>query len=156
MNPVTRAVAAVLRRVPTTVIAVVAIATYAVAVWYGIGGRAFDTWDFRDFDVYRAGAAAVLNNHPLYSAHPVGSDLLFTYPPFAALVFVPFELGVVRIVEAGITVVSLGAVIVLAYECLRGAGRPSHWRTGWAALLLAGSSCAPSRSTRRCISASSI
>jgi alpha-1,2-mannosyltransferase len=42
-----------------------------------------------DLAVYRSAGAAVLHGQPLYSAHPAGSRLPFTYPPFAGLLFVP-------------------------------------------------------------------
>jgi alpha-1,2-mannosyltransferase len=124
---------------PTWVLAVVALVVFAAGARWGIHIANFrHRWDFLDFNVYRAGAEAVLNRTPLYSAHPPGSDLLFTYPPFAALVFVPLELSAVTVARAAVTVVSLGSAFVLAYACLRGAGRRPGWRTGWWALALAG------------------
>ena len=52
----------------------------------GLLGAAATTWrDFVDLDVYRFGGRVVLDGLPLYGvAHP-DSGLLFTYPPFAAL-----------------------------------------------------------------------
>jgi len=124
-------------RVPTALVALGALALLAAAVWYGVGGRAFRTWDFRDLDVYRAGAEALLRRTPLYSAHPPHSDLLFTYPPFAALVFVPLELGPVELARLAVTACSLAAAVVIAHASLRGAGRPAGWRTGWWSVALA-------------------
>lgn len=138
VGPAAAAAARSTGRVRTWIVAVVAVAVYAGAVWFGVGGRDFRTWDFRDFDVYRAGAEAVLRGAPVYSAHAPGSDLLFTYPPFAALVFVPLELGVAGVARLLLTVISLGAAVVIAYATLRGVGRPAGWRTGWWALALAG------------------
>ncbi len=124
-------------RVPTALVALGALVLFAAATWYGVGGRAFRTWDFRDLDVYRAGAEALLRRAPLYSAHPPHSDLLFTYPPFAALVFVPLELGPVELARLAVTACSLAAAVVIAHAGLRGAGRPTGWRTGWWSVALA-------------------
>lgn len=124
-------------RVPTALVALGALVLLAAATWYGVGGRAFRTWDFRDLDVYRAGAEALLRRAPLYSAHPPHSDLLFTYPPFAALVFVPLELGPVELARLAVTACSLAAAVVIAHASLRGAGRPAGWRTGWWSVALA-------------------
>lgn len=44
-----------------------------------------------DLDVYRAGARALLHGMPLYR-RPVAGGLDFTYPPLAAIVFVPLAL----------------------------------------------------------------
>lgn len=124
---------------PTLVLAVVALVLFGAGARYGLQiSRSGARWSFLDFDVYRTGAEAVLNGSPLYSAHAPGSDLLFTYPPFAALVFVPMELSAVTVARAAITLVSLGSVLALSYASLRGAGRRAGWRTGWWALALAG------------------
>lgn len=124
---------------PTWVLAVVSVVLFGAGARYGLRVGGFrERWSFLDLDVYRAGAEAVLNGTPLYSAHTAGSDLLFTYPPFAALVFLPVELSWVTVARAAITLISLGSVLALAYTGLRGAGRRPGWRTGWWALALAG------------------
>src|ERR1700730_12799989 len=44
-----------------------------------------------DLQVYRAAAAACVQGRDVYAAHPHGSSLLFTYPPFAAIVLAPLS-----------------------------------------------------------------
>ncbi|MFC9993858.1 glycosyltransferase 87 family protein [Nocardia sp. NPDC127526] len=50
--------------------------------YYGLFSNHVDSW------VYRAGGAAVLAGDGLYGG-PVFFEMMFTYPPFAAVVFVP-------------------------------------------------------------------
>jgi alpha-1,2-mannosyltransferase len=51
-----------------------------------VGAVATRWWTFLDLTVYRFGGRTVLDGLPLYSAGEPQSGLLFTYPPFAALV----------------------------------------------------------------------
>lgn len=77
-----------------------------------------DQYSMIDLRVYRAGGAALLHGTPLYSAHPDGSLLPFTYPPFAGLVCVPLAaLGwtAARIV---LTAASLAALVVAVRVCV--------------------------------------
>ncbi|HVQ92090.1 MAG TPA: glycosyltransferase 87 family protein [Mycobacteriales bacterium] len=78
-----------------------------------------DRFNMIDLQVYRAGGAAVLHGQPLYSAHPAGSQLPFTYPPFAALLFAPFAAvawPVAQIAVALAWLACLGAVLVMCLE----------------------------------------
>lgn len=65
-----------------------------------------------DFDVYREGAKAFLAGDNLYTrGYSVGGvSLPFTYPPFAALVFVPFTL---LSVNFGATILCLTSALAL-------------------------------------------
>ena len=77
-----------------------------------------DRYSMIDLRVYRAGGAALRHGTPLYSAHPDGSLLPFTYPPFAGLVCVPpATLGwtAARIV---LTAASLAALVVAVRLCV--------------------------------------
>lgn len=69
-----------------------------------------------DLDVYVAGGRAVLDREDLYavSVH----DLPFTYPPFAAVVFVPLALLPDVLARAVLTLVSLAALATVV-EVLR-------------------------------------
>ena len=60
----------------------------AVFLWLRWGGIREGIWI--DLDVYIRGAAAVLRHEPLYGVSVQSQR--FTYPPFAALIFVPLEL----------------------------------------------------------------
>jgi alpha-1,2-mannosyltransferase len=48
-------------------------------------------FDLVDLAVYRAGASAFLHGRDVYSARPKVLPLPFTYPPFAAMAFVPLS-----------------------------------------------------------------
>ena len=72
---------------------------------------------FLDLQVYRIGGQAVLHGTPLYSLRVFG--LLFTYPPFAAVLFailapLPFTLAAVAVTAA-----SMIALPVIFYLALR-------------------------------------
>ena len=62
-----------------------------------------------DLNVYRAGADAVRQGEALYAMRMPTNGLPFTYPLFAALLFVPFSL-----VPFGVAKVALSAVSLLA------------------------------------------
>jgi len=74
----------VARRRPSLTYVLVA-SVVAVLLWLRWGGIRKGIWD--DLEVYSRGAAAVNHHDPLYSVSVHG--LFFTYPPFAAVVFVP-------------------------------------------------------------------
>ena len=63
-----------------------------------------------DFAVYRLGGHAVWTGTTLYEMRTPVSDLLFTYPPVAAVAFTPFAvlpLGLAEVVWSGLTVLAL-------------------------------------------------
>ena len=113
------------RPIPTWVIVPAGIAALGVIVWhitafpytnpfYGLFENATDV------RVYRAGADAVLDSRPLYEA-PVLWRLHFTYPPFAAIAFVPLAVlstGVAHIVWWAVCFVALVAVATLKTRSL--------------------------------------
>lgn len=106
-----------------------------------------------DFSVYRMGAMTIFNNEgvdkPLYVIDllRLGPDfsLPFTYPPFAAILFVPIAfipkwLGVVLMMLLAYGVALWLAIIIYNYAQQRGRKLPfqdSLGRTGTIALLLA-------------------
>jgi alpha-1,2-mannosyltransferase len=97
-------------------LAYVILASVAGAlVWLRWGGVRKGIWV--DLDVYIRGAAAVIRNEPLYSVSVHG--LPFTYPPFAAVLYVPLEL--LGAVGAGwvLTVASVGCYVVVIVVCAR-------------------------------------
>jgi alpha-1,2-mannosyltransferase len=84
-------------------------------------------FDLVDLEVYRSGATAFLHGRDIYSAHPRVIPLPFTYPPFAAIVFVP--LGVLPDVAARVAMSFLsGAALVFAALAALRLGAP-----GWPA-----------------------
>ena len=95
---------------------VIVASMVAVLLWLRWGGIPKGIWI--DLDVYIRGAAAVIGHEPLYGVSVQGQQ--FTYPPFAALIFVPLEL--LGNVEARwvLTVVSIACYVVVVVVCARG------------------------------------
>lgn len=111
----------------------------ALLAWWCVSLRASGT--FQDLAVYRTGAQAIASGLSPYAARAHGhGDLVFTYPPFAGVVFVPLTW-----IPAGIasTVLVLGSALSYALV-VAAAGR----RLGWspraiAAALVLGLAAAP-------------
>jgi alpha-1,2-mannosyltransferase len=81
------------------------------------------TWHFADLDVFRTGGRAVSDGVGLYGN--TSGSLAFTYPPFAALVFVPLaELDAVP-AQWVVTTLSLAAYAVIAWISVSRAGAAS-------------------------------
>jgi alpha-1,2-mannosyltransferase len=95
------------------------------------------TWNLVDLDVFVRGGEAVLHGGDPYGGP--ADALEFTYPPFAAVVFVPLALlgGTAAWVMSAL---SLGSLVVVAWISLREARpAPEHGRTtslGWLAALV--------------------
>ncbi|MFD4432883.1 glycosyltransferase 87 family protein [Nocardia sp. NPDC058497] len=68
-----------------------------------------------DLVVYREGAQAVVDAHPLYSGLPNN----FTYPPFAALVFLPLTFVTEAIARHTWLALSCVALVLTVWRCLR-------------------------------------
>ena len=102
---------------------------------------AFMVWwlhwfDLVDLEVYRAGASAFVHGHDVYLSHPRGSPLPFTYPPFAALVFVPLAVIPDLAAKIGLSVLSAGGLLLAAAGLLRLAGPRWPVRKVWTVALL--------------------
>ena len=70
-----------------------------------------------DLDVYVRGAAAVMRHESLYTVSMHG--LPFTYPPFAAVLFVPLELLGSVSARWTLTVVSIACYVLVLVVCAR-------------------------------------
>jgi alpha-1,2-mannosyltransferase len=82
----TLAVPAWLRRAtPWVIVAVIAWFVVCSLIW-PVG-----MWFQVDLEVYRAGGLTVLDGRSLYD-HPLVASLMFTYTPFAAIIFAPLAL----------------------------------------------------------------
>lgn len=85
-----------------------------------------------DSAVYQAGALAIVHGEPLYgSLHipPPWVDLPFTYPPIAAILFLPlapFPAHVVWGLMAGICALALGVTVRVSMRSLV-ANEPAEW-----------------------------
>lgn len=78
-----------------------------------------------DIDVYRMGARAWLDGHPLYTDgalfHTAGGlDLPFTYPPLAAITFSPFAWLPLPAAGAALTATTLALLVVAMTIVLNG------------------------------------
>lgn len=95
-----------------TVSRVWVVCTIAVAVGTGFALA----WDPLDLDVYRFGGRSILGGAPLYAGTDPATGYPFTYPPMAALLFVPVALlpdSVATAVWVGASVVALAVVLVV-------------------------------------------
>jgi alpha-1,2-mannosyltransferase len=70
-----------------------------------------------DLDVYIRGAEAVMRHEPLYAVAVQGQP--FTYPPFAALLFVPLELMGNVGARWLLTVASMACYVIVVMVCSR-------------------------------------
>lgn len=73
--------------------------------------RSTTLWTFIDLSVYRSGAEQLLHDHSIYDG-PVGR-IGFTYPPFAALTFIPFQIIGEHPADVVMTLLSLVAYAVV-------------------------------------------
>ncbi|MGI5352367.1 glycosyltransferase 87 family protein [Streptomyces sp. CA-250714] len=90
-----------------------------------------------DLMVYRAEGWTVRNGYDLYSMRATYADLPATYPPFAALLFLPLTLLDVADMRGVATFGNLALLVVLVHLSLRLVGRPLHVPRGAAALGIA-------------------
>lgn len=92
-----------------------------------------------DLDVYRLGSAALLHGDALYGTLPPTGDgqlLLFTYPPFAAVLLAPLAVLPYWAACLVVTVGTLGLLALVLVTVLRALGARADWRRV-AVLLLA-------------------
>lgn len=98
------------------------------------------TWNLVDLGVYRAGGRAVLDGTDVYAAaSPTHPELVFTYPPFAALLSAPLALAGETGAGWMMTVLSLASyavVVVVAVKASAGErARSPRQLWAWSALL---------------------
>ncbi|WP_431981609.1 glycosyltransferase 87 family protein [Streptomyces qinglanensis] len=122
-----------LLRRPTTPALALSLLSFA-AFW--AAQRATDP-SMIDLLVYRAEGRAVRDGHDLYAMRATYADLPATYPPFAALLFLPLTVPDVPALRAAATVTGLGLLVALAHLSLRLLGRPLHVPRSAAALAVA-------------------
>lgn len=94
-----------------------------------------------DTDVYRIGAQRLLDGQELYSGSFHISDdifLPFTYPPFAALSFIPLTIFTAHGASLAFGIVSIVALAAIVWILLRQVGRISVPNARWVAVGLVG------------------
>ncbi|WP_371479506.1 glycosyltransferase 87 family protein [Kitasatospora sp. NBC_00315] len=100
--------------------------------------RHFQQVSMVDMLVYRAEGAAVVTGGDLYAMRLPGWDLPATYPPFAAMLFVPstwFEISTLRML---VMLVNIALLALLAHLSFRLAGWPERRLRPAAVLLVTG------------------
>lgn len=93
-------------------------------------------WRAIDLQVYQAGARAFLRGADIYTAHPAHSHLPFTYPPFAAVFFVPVALLGLVVARVMVTTLSVAALVLALALSVRSARPQWSARGCWTAALL--------------------
>jgi alpha-1,2-mannosyltransferase len=68
-----------------------------------------------DLEVYRLGGSALAAGHDIYQIREARTGLVFTYPSFAALVFVPFALLPTFVARLAILLISLAALWLICH-----------------------------------------
>jgi len=94
---------------------VIVASVITVLLWLRWGGIRKGIWI--DLDVYIRGASAVMHHEPLYGVSVQGQP--FTYPPFAALIFVPLELLGNVGARGVLTAASTGCYFLVVVVCAR-------------------------------------
>ncbi|HWC84434.1 MAG TPA: glycosyltransferase 87 family protein [Pseudonocardiaceae bacterium] len=102
-----------------------------------------------DLDVYRLGSSVLLHGGDLYGALPPtqdGQELLFTYPPFAAILLSPLAVLPYWMACLVMTELTVGLLAVVLFVVLRALGvlpeGPRRWLV-FGGLLLATEACEP-------------
>jgi alpha-1,2-mannosyltransferase len=111
----------------------------AVLVSYNAGRVRFPAYRV-DLDVYRLGSAALLHGQALYGTLPPTGDgqlLLFTYPPFAAILLAPLAVLPYWAACLVVTLLTLGLLALVLTTVLRALGARCDWRRVGALLLAA-------------------
>lgn len=114
--------------VPLTVASVALFLILAAAHWAITGYVVMS--DFWDLKVYRAGAEAVLTGEPLYPGKLGGDMFSFTYPPFAALLFIPLSFGPEALGQYLVFPANLAALAAVVWVSLRAIGAPKGRELG--------------------------
>ncbi|WP_445170576.1 glycosyltransferase 87 family protein [Mycolicibacterium sp. Dal123E01] len=89
-----------------------------------------------DLDIYRHGALQVLHGAALY-ANEIPRGGWFTYPPFAAVVFIPLEMLSFTAAKVVWMLISLGALAATIWRCARVVGYRRDWLLGVVSVAMA-------------------
>jgi alpha-1,2-mannosyltransferase len=103
------------RATPWVIVAVLAWFVVCTIIW-PIG-----MWFQIDLEVYRAGGLTVLDGRSLYD-HPLVASLMFTYTPFAAVIFAPLALLPLGGADIVYTVLTVLLLLFAVARCWRWLG----------------------------------
>jgi alpha-1,2-mannosyltransferase len=112
------------------------IAVPLLAVVAGIVGWLLDWHLGVDIAVYRAGALTLLHGEPLYDANTLTAEpfwalLPFTYPPSAALIFVPLAVLPLEVAWGVLTAISLLAMALVIRVAIGSLPKPAADGPRW-------------------------
>jgi alpha-1,2-mannosyltransferase len=112
------------------------IAVPVLAVLVGLIGWLLDWHLGVDIAVYRAGALTLLHGDPLYDANTLSDEpywalLPFTYPPSAALIFVPLAFLPLEVAWGVLTAVSLLAMALVIRVAIGSLPKPAEDGPRW-------------------------
>jgi alpha-1,2-mannosyltransferase len=122
-----------LARVPRYLLVGTSAGAWTVSLAYAHLGSRFSL----DLRVYRAASKSLFSGHNPYQLHFTIYHLPFTYPPGALLVFSPFSLGSVHLIEALWWMISALAVVVILYIGVRAALELPRALAFWLAFVFA-------------------
>ena len=107
---------------PRVLITALVLYLATTAIWFGYTSQV-------DMLIFRFGGRSILSHAPLYDHGLTGSprELLFNYPPFAALMFSPLASIPLIVLRVLTPVANIGLVVLVVRRCLRSLGV----RTGW-------------------------
>lgn len=109
-------------RVPTALVVLACVVIIGAVIHNLVGLPPLRPWGIPyriDIDVYRLGAGMLADGNPLYGELPptrVGLGLPFTYPPIAAVLFLPFAwmpLPVAGLLITVLSLIALAAVVAI-------------------------------------------
>jgi alpha-1,2-mannosyltransferase len=119
---------------PRSIAILIAVPVLAVVV--GVIGWLLDWHLGVDIAVYRAGALTLLHGDPLYDANTLSDEpywalLPFTYPPSAALIFVPLAFLPLEVAWGVLTAVSLLAMALVIRVAIGSLPKPAEDGPRW-------------------------
>jgi alpha-1,2-mannosyltransferase len=119
---------------PRSVLILVAVPVLAIIV--GIVGWLLDWHLGVDSAVYRAGALTLVHGDPLYNASSLANEpywalLPFTYPPTAALLFVPLATVPLEVAWGALTAISVLALALVVRIAIGSLPRPAADAPRW-------------------------
>jgi alpha-1,2-mannosyltransferase len=119
---------------PRSVLILVAVPVLAIVV--GIIGWLLDWHLGVDSAVYRAGALTLIHGDPLYDASSLANEpywalLPFTYPPTAALLFVPLATVPLEVAWGALTAISVLSLALVVRIAIGSLPRPAEDAPRW-------------------------
>ena len=87
-------------------------------------------WGMADLEVYRAAVASMLQAQPLYQEGFTPANLSWLYPPFAAVLMMPWAVLPEVAAKTVMTAASVAALVLLMAQSWAATAVPRAWRPG--------------------------